>query len=221
MTPRFAAIAADCCSPRSPSSPGEVRGQIRWNGAIPAEARVETDRDQAVCGGSVPEESVLVSGGGLENVVVRIEVPGLKAPPRPLVLDQQGCRYRPRVQAAAPGSTLELRNGDPVLHNVHGYAGAATAFNVPMPTPGGKTPRLLARPGVIRVACDVHAWMSASILVTETPARGGDGTGGRFELKDVPAGSWQAVAWHEKYGEKRVVIEVPATGAVTLPFSYP
>jgi plastocyanin len=200
---------------------GEVRGQIRWTGAVPAASTVETDRDQSICGPRVAEESVLVADGGLENVVVRIEVPGARSAPRTLVLDQQGCRYLPRIQVAAPGSTLELRNGDPVLHNVHGYAGAATAFNVPMPTPGGKTPRPLPRPGVIRVACDVHAWMSASILVTDTPYVQVTGKGGRFELKGVPAGSWQAVAWHEKYGEKRVVIEVPATGAATLTFSFP
>ena len=108
-----------------------------------------------------------------------------------------------------------------MLHNVHGYAGVATAFNVPMPTPGGTTRRALARPGVIRVGCDVHAWMSASILVHETPYLAVTGPGGRFELKDVPAGSWQAVAWHEKHGERRVVIEVPPKGAVTLPLSYP
>jgi plastocyanin len=200
---------------------GEVRGQVRWSGAVPIAATVETDRDQSVCGPRVTEESVLVAEGGLENVVVRIEVPGARSAPRTLVLDQQGCRYRPRIQAAAPGSTLELHNGDPVLHNVHGYAGAATAFNVPMPTPGGKTPRLLARPGVIRVACDVHGWMSASILVTETPHVLVTGKGGRFELKDVPAGSWQAVAWHEKFGEKRLVIEVPAAGAAALTFNFP
>jgi plastocyanin len=200
---------------------GDVRGQVRWTGVAPPATSVETDRDRAVCGPSVAEESVLVTDRGLENVVVRIEVPGARAAPRTLVLDQQGCRYRPRVQAAAPGSTLELHNGDPVLHNVHGYAGAATAFNVPMPTPGGTTPRQLVRPGVIRIGCDVHAWMSASILVTETPHVVVTGRGGRFELKGVPAGSWQAVAWHEKYGEKRLVVEVPAAGAAALTLDYP
>jgi len=90
-----------------------------------------------------------------------------------------------------------------------------------MPTPGGKTPRLLARSGVIRVACDVHAWMSASILVTETPFVVVTGPGGGFELKGVPAGAWQVVAWHERFGEKRLVIEVPATGRAAPAFSYP
>ncbi len=221
MSRRLAAIFAALLLAPAGTLAGEVSGVVRWTGPVPVLAQVETDRDRSVCGPAVAEESVLVTGGGLANVVVRVEVPGAKAEPATLVLDQRGCRYLPRVQAAAPGSTLELRNGDPVLHNVHGYAGAATAFNVPMPTQGGKTPRLLARPGVIRVACDVHAWMSASILVTESRHVVVTGPGGRFRLEGVPAGSWQAVAWHERYGEKRVVIEVPASGVVTLPLSYP
>ncbi len=221
MTQRIAALVAGLLLAPLAGRAGEVLGSVRWAGPAPAIGRVETDRDRSVCGSSAAEESVLVSDGGLENVVIRIEVPGAKAPPQALVLDQRECRYLPRVQATSPGSTLELRNGDPVLHNVHGYAGAATAFNVPMPTQGGKSPRLLARPGVIRIACDVHAWMSASILVTESPHVVVTGAGGRFELKGVPAGTWQAVTWHEKYGEKRVVIEVPARGAVTPTLSYP
>jgi plastocyanin len=221
MSRRLTALVATFLLAPVLTEAGEVVGVVRWTGPAQVPAQVETDRDRSVCGSSVAEESVLVTDGGLANVVVRVEVPGLKAPPATLVLDQRGCRYLPRVQAAAPGSTLELRNGDPVLHNVHGYAGVATAFNVPMPTPGGKTPRLLARPGVIRVACDVHAWMSASIVVTETPHVAVTGAGGRFRLEGVPPGSWQAVAWHERFGEKRVVLEVPASGLVTLPLSYP
>lgn len=201
---------------------GEVTGRVTFTGTPPAAgASLPTDKDRETCGPAVPDEVVLVSEGGLENVVVRVEVPGRAAEPRTLTLDQRRCRYLPRVQAAAPGSTLELRNGDPVLHNVHGYAGVATAFNVPMPFQDGKAPRKLARPGVIRVGCDVHSWMSAAVLVTETPYVAVTGRGGAFTLPGVPAGSWQAVAWHERFGEKRLVLEVPASGAATLGFSYP
>jgi plastocyanin len=201
---------------------GDVAGQVKFTGtAPPPDATVETTKDRETCGPSVPDEALLVSAGGVENVVVRVEVPGVKAEPRALTLDQRRCRYLPRVQAAAPGSTLELRNGDPILHNVHGYAGVATAFNVPMPIQDGRTLRTLARAGVIRVGCDVHAWMAASIVVTETPFVAVTGKGGRFALTGLPPGSWQAVAWHERLGERRAVVQVPASGGATLEFSYP
>ncbi len=201
---------------------GEVKGVVRLQGAPPPPRPPQpTGQDVATCGPSVPDESLLISDGGVENVLVRVEVPGVKAPPRTVVLDQQRCRYRPRAQVAPTGSTLELRNGDPILHNVHGSVGTATAFNVPMPIPDGKTPRLLGRPGVVRVACDVHAWMAASILVTETPFAAVTGPGGTFSLAGLPPGRWQAVAWHERFGERRAVVEVPAEGPVELAFSYP
>lgn len=216
------ALLATALALPGPARAGEVNGQVRFQGTPPAAARpVETGKDQGTCGASVPDESLLVSAGGVENVLVRVEVPGVKAPPRTVVLDQVRCRYLPRAQVAPLGSTLELRNGDPILHNVHGYLGVATAFNVPMPIPGGKAPRTLARPGVVRVGCDVHAWMAAAILVTETPFATVTGPGGAFALKDVPAGRWQAVAWHERLGEKRAVVEVPAEGPVRLVFDYP
>ena len=200
---------------------GEVSGQARLLGPAPAAAARPTDKDQSVCGPSQPDESVRVSGGGLEDVVVRIEVPGQRAAPRALVLDQRGCRYLPRVQAASPGSTLTLRNADPVLHNVHGWLGPATAFNVPMPTQDGAVARTLARPGVIRVGCDVHAWMAAYLVVTDSPFVAVTGAGGGFAIPGVPEGSWQAVAWHERYGEKRVIVTVPASGPAVLRLEYP
>jgi len=218
----LAASTAVAAGLPGPALAGDVKGTVRFQGAPPAVARqVETGKDRETCGAAVPDESLLVSAGGVENVLVRVEVPGVKAPPRTVVLDQQRCRYLPRAQVAPLGSTLELRNGDPILHNVHGYVGVATAFNVPMPIPGGMTPRTLSRPGVVRVGCDVHAWMAASILVTETPFAAVTGPGGAFELPGVPPGRWQAVAWHERLGEKRAVVEVPAEGPVRLVFDYP
>jgi plastocyanin len=221
MTARPAALLALLLLPGAALA-DDVTGQVRFTGPPPpAGATLPTNKDRETCGPSVPDESLLVSEGGVENVVVRVEVPGRRAAPRGLTLDQRRCRYLPRAQAAAPGSTLELRNGDPVLHNVHGYAGAATAFNVPMPLKDVGTRRALPRPGVIRVGCDVHAWMAASIVVTETPFVAVTGKGGRFTLPGLPAGSWQAVAWHERLGERRTVVQVPASGPATLDFSYP
>jgi hypothetical protein len=63
--------------------------------------------------------------------------------------------------------------------------------------------------------------MAAWILVTETPFVAVSGKGGRFTLAGLPAGRWPAVAWPERLGERRAVVEVSERGAAALEFSYP
>jgi plastocyanin len=203
------------------AAPGDVAGVVRWAGPPPAAAPLEVTKDRGTCGETQPDESLLVRGGGLANVVVAIAVPGAPAAPRSVVLDQRGCRYVPHVVAAPVGSSLELRSQDPILHGVHGYQGKGTAFDVPLPGAGGAAPRKLARAGVIRVVCDVHGWMSAWVVVTETPFVAVTDGEGRFAVPGVPAGAWEATLWHERLGEKRARVTVPASGAATLEAAWP
>ena len=199
---------------------GELRGTVRYAGAAPPAAALPVHKDQEACGASVPDESLLVAGGGLANVVVQVR--GVSGPaPRPVraTLDQDHCRFRPHVQAVPVGSTMDIVSSDPVLHNVHGWIGRATVFNQAMPTPGRRMPKRLDRPGIIQVKCDVHDWMSAWVLVVEGPAAVSGADGG-FALKDLPAGSYTVVAWHERLGERIAQVTVPADGAATVEIRY-
>ena len=80
-------------------------------------------------------------------------------------------------------------------------------------------PKRLDRPGIIQVKCDVHDWMSAWVLVVEGPAAV-TGAGGGFAVKDLPAGSYTVVAWHERLGERIAQVTVPAAGAASLEIRY-
>jgi len=198
---------------------GEVKGSIAFTGAAPDLTPLLVTKDQATCGKSVPDESIEVSKGKLANVVVTVK----GAPAHPgitqVVLDQQKCRYHPHVQAAAAGSGLEIVNSDPLLHNIHGYLGQVTTFNVAMPLKDQKVTKKLAKPGVVRVKCDVHSWMGAFVVVVDGPAAV-SGADGAFEIKDVPPGTYTVTAWHEKLGEKTAQVTVPASGAASLDFSF-
>ncbi len=197
---------------------GDLRGVVRYQGPAPALPRLETTKERAVCGDSVPDETVQVTGGMLRNVVVIVK--GAPAPaPGKGTLDQRTCRYVPHVQVLPVGSTLEVVNGDPTLHNVHGYLGQATAFNLAMPSRDSRLARQLRKPGLVVVKCDVHDWMTAYVWVVDAPAAV-TGEDGAYAIAGVPPGTYEVTAWHEKLGERKGSVTVPPTGAATLDFTF-
>jgi hypothetical protein len=224
MRSRSAALALGLALvfPPAFAEAGEVRGVVRYRESRPAAASLETTKDRAACGEAVADETLVVAeGGGLANVVVRIAASGAPAVAREVTLDQRRCRFVPHVLAVPQGSSLVLLNGDPILHGVHGTAGLATAFNVPMPARDARKTKPLARPGPVRVGCDVHDWMSAWVFVVDGPFFGVSDASGAFEVAAVPPGEHAVVAWHERLGERVARIVVPATGPTTLEISYP
>ncbi len=156
----------------------------------------------------------------LKNVIITVEGTGTAKPaPRTVVIDQHNCRYHPHVQAAPAGSTVNILNSDPLLHNIHGYLGQQTLFNVAMPLKGQKVPRPLPRSGVVRIKCDIHNWMNGWLVVSDFPYAV-NGADGAYTLKGLPAGTYTVKAWHEKLGEKTAQVTVPASGDATADFTF-
>ncbi|HYQ81124.1 MAG TPA: carboxypeptidase regulatory-like domain-containing protein [Anaeromyxobacteraceae bacterium] len=204
----------------APALAGGVRGTVSFTGAAPKLNPFPVNKDQNTCGQSIPDESVVVAAGKLKNVVITVKGPGAGPPvAATVVLDQTKCHYVPHVQVAPVGSTLDIVNSDPVLHNIHGYLGQATAFNLAMPLKGQKIPRKLDKAGLIRVKCDVHSWMHAWVVVADGPSAV-SAEDGKFDIQNVPPGTYTVTAWHEKYGERTAQVTVPASGDATVDFSF-
>ncbi len=137
-----------------------------------------------------------------------------------LLLDNKQCAFAPHVQVAALGSDLLLKNSDPILHTVHARLGRETLFNVGLPTWRQVTKRL-DRAGVIRIDCDVlHTWMSAVIIVTQTPYFAVSDENGKFVVDRLPAGPYQVEIWHEKLGVKSMRIAVEDDKFISLDIVY-
>ncbi|HUK66179.1 MAG TPA: hypothetical protein VLV17_05080 [Anaeromyxobacteraceae bacterium] len=197
---------------------GEIQGLVRLERAVPSREDLPVTKDKVACGEHVVDESLLVAAGRLANVVVTVE--GAKASPAlHLTLDQKNCRFVPHVLVAPKGSTLEIVNSDPVLHNIHGWMGIRTRFNVPMPEPHERVPVVLDRSGTVEVRCDVHAWMSAYVAVVEGPAAV-SGLDGTFAIDEIPAGTYTLRAWHERLGERTLEVTIPAKGAAHVEITY-
>jgi plastocyanin len=205
-----------------PARAGDVVGEVKFTGAAPKLAPLKVNKDQKVCGDTVEDQTVLAAAGHLENVVVTVKGEGASLPPpqaAKVVLDQHLCHYVPHVQVIPVGSTLEIVNSDPMLHNIHGRVGAATAFNLAMPIKGMKTPRVMAKPELVHLKCDVHTFMEGWVWVVDSPFAVA-GPDGRFAIHGLPAGTFTVTAWHEKLGVKTAQVTVPASGEARVDFSF-
>lgn len=205
---------------------GSVTGTVKFTGAPPANPKLDMSEEAACKGKYTSDPVVSVSGGNLQNVLVYVKS-GLPAgqkftpPTTPVVVDQEGCLYHPRTLAVMAGQPLEIRNSDPVLHNIKVVAKKNRGFNISQPTKGMKTTRTFtAEETAIPVACNVHGWMHANLNVFSHPFFAVTAADGSFTIRGLPAGKYEVEAWHEKLGPQTMTVTVPATGSVTANFTF-
>jgi hypothetical protein len=184
-------------------STGSLIGTVWLVGAYEKPARLKVFKNRDFCGPSVANESLLVNrDGGVQNVIVVLRPTDRQARAQPLsiILDNRNCAFTPHVQVAPVGSELRLKNSDPILHAVHARLGQETLFNVGLPR-WRQVTKTLTRSGIVRINCDVlHTWMSAVIVVTESPHYAVTDQQGRFIIERLPTGEYEMETWHEKLG---------------------
>jgi hypothetical protein len=202
---------------------GTIRGAVKVEGKLPKLTPLQISKYKEVCK-DVPNETLIVGPGqGLRYAVVTLEgiIKG-KAIEKEAVheLDNVKCRFVPHVQTASVGQFLLLKNSDPILHTAHAYfAGAQPQFNVGL-YPGRMSRKPLVTPGVVKILCEVHPWMSAFIVVTDHPYHSVTDVYGEYHISDVPPGNYKLKAWHESLGAQEKPIEVKAGGSHQLDFVF-
>ncbi len=197
---------------------GSVNGTVSVAGAYQRPKPLPVFKNRSFCGSAVPNETLLIGvGGGLRNAVVLLRPLDGKVPIQPgaVILDNKHCAFTPHVQVTTVGSELLLKNSDPILHTVHARMGRETLFNVGLPRWRQVTKRL-DRVGVIRIDCDVlHTWMSAAVVVTDTPYFTVTDEHGLFSIDKLPSGAYEVEIWHERLGalHRRLQFDDPSLNA--------
>ena len=142
-------------------------------------------------------------------------------PTEPVLLDQDKCRYTPRVLGVRVGQPLAIRNSDPLLHNVRASGKINQPFNMSTPLEGVTFNRTFAtREVMVDFKCDVHAWMRAFVGVLDHPYFGTTGQDGRVALNNLPPGTYTIEAWHEQLGVKTQQVTVGARDSKDVAFAF-
>ena len=75
---------------------------------------------------------------------------------------------------------------------------------------------------VFVINCDVHPWMKSYTQVFDHPYVAVSGSDGSFSISNVPDGTYEAIAWQEKFGTKRLMSKKVTVkgGNAELNFSF-
>jgi plastocyanin len=158
----------------------------------------------------------------IRNVVVYIKDAAFRGAltPSRTVLRQEHETFVPHTVAITRGSTVDFPNGDPFFHNVFSLSRAAN-FNLGRYKSGQTRGREFPKAGTVKVYCDIHSHMSATILVFDHPYFAIPDQDGTFELANVPAGDYTIVGWHERVGERAERVQVNAGRTTSIELTVP
>jgi hypothetical protein len=213
---------------------GNVKGQIVLDAAAaPEPAALAVTKDQNVClaKGPLTSEDLIVNKTnlGVKNVFVWL-MPVNEAKPlavhpdlkdikqQTVEVDQPCCMFVPHALCMRQGQVLVAKNPATISHNFHytGHPLSNPGANQIIPAGGDlKIPGLKADKYPIKMACDIHPWMSGWIRVFDHPYFALTDADGKYEIKNAPAGPCLIYTWQEGVGwvegdKKGTGIEVPA-----------
>ncbi len=203
-----------------PTGWATLKGTFKLNGAPPPPTPLSITKDDDVCapGGKqvVSEELLVDSNGGIKDVVIYLTGPTKFPVGDPkwehsdyaakanamLDFDQKYCVFLTPMFAMRSKQKAKILNSDSVAHNTNIQGGnRAVSINPMIPEnsnatyePGGESSEPFG------VSCSIHPWMSAKMIVRDSPYFAVTKPDGSFEIANVPAGVplefrvWQAKA---------------------------
>jgi hypothetical protein len=204
----------------APTGSGVLKGVVKLEGNAPAPEPWPGAGNadcKALHGDTV--QLVKVKDGAVQDVFVYVKE-GLPkgsypVPAEPVVFDQKGCEFSPRVFGMRAGQPLAMGNSDRLMHNVK-----SPEFNQAFPFGVKRTMTLNDDAVMATIKCDVHPWMRAYAGVVEHPYFAVTNEDGAFEIKGLVDGEVTVEAWHEKLGKQEQKVKVAAAAPAEVVLTY-
>src|SRR2546425_2249052 len=109
------------------ASAADISGTVTLKGTPPPEKEIMDVKANADCGKMHTEPVmtrfyVVGANNGLADAFVTLKgISGKStgASAAPAMIDQKGCEYLPYIQAVQSNQKIQVKNSDPVMHNIH------------------------------------------------------------------------------------------------------
>ena len=136
----------------------------------------------------------------------------------PASIDQRNEAFAPHVLAITAGTVIDFLNSDRFYRNVFSLSKAAR-FDLGRYAKGKSKSVRFDRPGIVRVFCEIHSHMNTFVLVFAHPFFAVTDTAGRCRINNVPAGTFDVIAWKEGVTSEPRPVTVGAGAVAELDFT--
>jgi len=193
-------LISGATEPVRPAVPEATHEPARASVALPTEAphrpaRPERTDPKPRGVGVLSGRLSLQSERPTDAVVYIADVRGKPSKDNVLVIHQVNKQFQPRVAVVPRGTRLELPNDDSIFHNAFSLS-PGNSFDLGTyragDQPGAVT---LSVQGVVKIFCNLHSQMTASVLVVPNAFYAQVKADGTFRIEGVPPGKHQLAAW--------------------------
>ena len=129
-----------------------------------------------------------------------------KRAPKFRVIEQRNKTFAPHLMAVPLGSTVAFPNFDSIYHNVFSLS-QPQRFDLGMYKAGDMRQMVFNQPGIVRIGCNIHANMSAFLVVVDAPHYVVAEPDGTFSFRSLRPGKYKVQAWSEQSAQP-VITEV-------------
>lgn len=138
----------------------------------------------------------------------------------PVIIDQIKKKFVNHVTPVQVGTPVSFPNHDQIRHHVYSFSPAKT-FEIPLYKGLPAEPIVFDREGVVSLGCNIHDWMSAYVVVVDTPFFTKTDRSGNAVLT-LPSGHYKIRVWHrdldtdKQAGTEKVHIAPDTEQTVTI-----
>jgi hypothetical protein len=184
-----------------------ITGRLRWSGEIPDVPPIRglISKPDGIRWGEMPNHFAprihLPTKGVADGVVYLKSAPSIVSQFSIATVEWSNLKVQlvdgdrtSRIGLVPVGTEIEMVSRDPVHHSLR--ARGASFFTIPFPEPNQPIVRKLGKPGHVELTSAAgYFWSAADLFVYEHPFYTKTDLEGRFELKNVPPGKYELVAW--------------------------
>jgi hypothetical protein len=169
---------------------------------------------------------IITKQGALANAFVYVKGDTLNTyrfavPETDVMLNQRACYFEPHVFGLQVGQSLQIINGDPTQHNVHPTPKLNQEWNQTQAADSPPMVKTFRRAEVmIPIKCNQHPWMRAYVGVLNHPYFSVSDKTGKFEIRNLPPGTYKLVVWHEIFGEQEIDVTLVPGESRSADFTF-